>query len=232
MKTPALAFAAGLIQLSLASLPAAVEAQAREARPLEGFDAIQVSGGIDLYLRQGAAFVVEVEGSTADVVTEVHDRTLDIRRKGAFSFFSWRNPGSVHITLPALVSLMASGGSDVRAEGIFSSDELKLVASGGSDVVLEIAVAALHVEASGGSDIRLSGSARSATVISSGGSDLNASRLIADEADVQSSGGSDLTIGVRDKIVGNASGGSDVSYSGTPRMVNVTSSGGADVHVR
>jgi len=165
-------------------------------------------------------------------VTEVRDRMLEIRRKGAFSFFSWSDPGSVHITLPALVSLTASGGSDVSAEGVFSSDDLELVASGGSDLILEVAVATLRVEASGGSDVRLSGSARSATVISSGGSDLNASRLMVDEADVQSSGGSDLTIGVRDRIVGNASGGSDVTYSGAPRMVDVTASGGADVRRR
>src|SRR5262245_32216203 len=97
---------------------------------------------------------------------------------------------------------------------------------------MNVAAGTLHVEASGGSDLRLSGTARSAPVESSGGSDLNASGLTADEADVDSSGGSDLAIAVRQRISGEASGGSDVSYTGTPASVSVNTSGGAELHHR
>jgi hypothetical protein len=69
-------------------------------------------------------------------------------------------------------------------------------------------------------------------VQSSGGSDLNASRLTANTAEVESSGGSDLSIAVRDAIVANASGGSDISYSGQPTTVKVNASGGGDVRQR
>jgi hypothetical protein len=69
-------------------------------------------------------------------------------------------------------------------------------------------------------------------VSSTGGSDLNAGRLTADVADVHSSGGSDLTIAVREKITGDASGGSDVTYTGNPPTVDVDTSGGSDVHQR
>jgi Putative auto-transporter adhesin, head GIN domain len=237
MKTRHGALTAPLILMSLAAAPLPAIAQDRETRPLTGFNAVEVGGGIDLFLRQGDVFTVEVEaedGDVAEIVTELRDRTLEIHRKGSFtSFFDWGDgDGSVHVTLPALVALTASGGSDVTTEGTFSSDSVRLTASGGSDLTIDVAAGSLEAEASGGSDMRLSGSARSARVQSSGGSDLNASRLTADSVDVHSSGGSDLSIAVRDKIVGDASGGSDISYTGNPQTVDVDTSGGADVRRR
>ena len=49
---------------------------------------------------------------------------------------------------------------------------------------------------------------------------------------MNSSGGSDLSIAVRDEIVANASGGSDIRYTGEPRSVNVNASGGGGVSRR
>jgi len=235
MKTRYAVFAAPPILVCLMSNPLPAGAQARETRPLDGFDAVDVSGGIDLVVRQGASFVVEVvapDGKAAEIVTEVRGNTLEIKRKSSFKFFDWGDYGSVNVTLPALKALSASGGSDVRNEGTLSSDDLNIVASGGSDVTLEVVAGNLAVEASGGSDLRLKGTARSASVSSSGGSDLNASQLTANEANLQSSGGSDLTIAVREKIVANASGGSDISYTGEPSVVTVNTSGGSDIRHR
>jgi hypothetical protein len=218
----------------LASLPAGADES--ETRALEGFNAVAVGGGIDLVVRQGQPFRVEVladDGELNDIVTEVKAGTLEIRRRQPSGFFNWGDAGTVNVTLPTLAALTASGGSSVETQGTFTSDALKVVASGGSDVLIDVAVGSLDVESSGGSDLGLSGSARMARVQATGGSDLNASRLTVDDADVQSSGGSDLTLGmVRNKIVGNASGGSDVSYSGQPATVDVDSSGGSDVSRR
>jgi hypothetical protein len=224
-----------VILLSFAATSLGANAQQREARPLAGFDAIEVGGGIDLDLRQAQDFFVEVEADAdpAEIITELRDETLVIRRKSSRSFFFWNDDDArVHVTLPTLASLTASGGSDVRTQGNFASDNLKLVASGGSDLTIAVAAGSLEAVASGGSDLNVSGTARSVRVQSSGGSDLNASRLVADEADVRSSGGSDLMIAVRDSIVGSASGGSDVIYSGEPRTVDVNASGGSDVRRR
>ena len=225
--------AASVVVVSL--LSAAAGAQQRQSRALTGFDAIEVGGGIDLFVRKGEGFVVEVEATEKDaakIVTEVVGKTLQIRRETSFDFFNWGDLGAVHVTLPALVALDASGGSDVRAEGMFSGDNLRIDASGGSDVTIDVTAGVLDLEVSGGSDMRISGSARSARVESSGGSDLNASALTVDEADVDSSGGSDLRIAVRQKIVADASGGSDITYTGQPASVSVNTSGGAEIHHR
>jgi hypothetical protein len=224
-----------IILLAFAGLSLAAHAQQREPRPLAGFDAIEVGGGIDLDLRQAQDFLVEVEteGDPAEIITELRDKTLVIRRQRSRSFFQWNDDDArVHVTLPMLVALTASGGSDARSQGNFASDNLELVASGGSDLTVTVSAGSLEATASGGSDLRLSGTARSARIRSSGGSDLDAGQLTADEVDVDSSGGSDVTIAVRNSIVGSASGGSDVIYSGEPRTVDVDASGGSDVRRR
>jgi hypothetical protein len=229
-------FATPLALLSALSVTLPVLAQDRETRDLSGFDAIEVSGGIDLVARQGDGFLVEAQsddGELDEIVTEVRGKTLVIRRERAGSFFAWSGDGGlVTVRLPALVSLKASGGSDVEAEGAISGERLELVASGGSDVTLDVAVTNLEVTTSGGSDVNLTGTARALRAQSSGGSDLNASRLMAETANVQSSGGSDLSLAVRDSIVANASGGSDISYSGDPRSKDINASGGSDVRRR
>jgi hypothetical protein len=228
--------ASALVVLLGFAAAACGSAQDGQRRPLEGFDAIEVGGGIDLDVRLARDFVVEVAttGDPAAIVTELRNRTLVIRRRGSLGrFFDWDGDrASVRVTLRELKSLSASGGSDVRTMGTFASDDFKVVASGGSDITIDVAAGALDATSSGGSDLRLRGTARSARVHASGGSDVDATELTADEADVQSSGGSDLMIAVRNRIAGNASGGSDIVYSGQPQTVDVDASGGSDVRRR
>jgi len=227
--------AAGLVLVSVLAVLPALRAQERDIRDLSGFHSVSIGGGLDLYLRRGDAFRVEVatDEDASEIITEVRDGTLDVRRDRAwFDFFGDNDEGEVYVTMPTLQALSASGGSDVRVEGSFAGDALRINASGGSDVDFDAAVNSVEVQASGGSDVRLTGTARSARLQSSGGSDLDAGRFTADEAIVDSSGGSDVSIGVRNSITGHASGGSDISYSGEPATVNVESSGGGEVRRR
>jgi hypothetical protein len=227
----AMAVGFALVSSLWVCLPAA--ADVTETRDLSGFEAVAVGGGIDLVLRQGDRFVVEVraDDDASEIITEVSAGKLQIRRKQSLGF-NWGDAGSVNVTLPKLVALTASGGSDVRTEGALTGGALEVTASGGSDVDIDVAVDTLEVSASGGSDVNLTGTARAARMTSTGGSDLNAGRFTADEATVNSSGGSDLVIAVRDKISGHASGGSDIVYSGQPSSVDIDTSGGSDVRRR
>jgi hypothetical protein len=224
--------AVGLVVAAVLAAPSPLSGQQRDVRDLSGFHSVSVGGGLDLYLKRGDTFVVEVDGDDdpSKIITEVRDGTLEVRRDGKWTdFFGAGDEGEVYVTMPTLEALSASGGSDVSVEGTFSGDALRVAASGGSDVELDATMNSVDVQASGGSDVELTGSARSARLQSSGGADIDAARFVVDEANVESSGGSDLSIGVRNSITGHASGGSDVTYTGNPATVNVESSGGGDV---
>ncbi len=176
-------------------------------------------------------------GDARDVVTEISNNTLTIRKdRAAFGLLSWFGFGTdgyeVHVTLPELVYLSASGGSDVEGESTFSKDNLEIHASSGSDLSLDVEVERLVVSVPGGSDVALEGTADHVTVQTSGGSDLHAAELTTKVADVSARGGSDISIDVVERLTADASGGSDVDYSGKPRDTDIDVSGGSDVGPR
>jgi hypothetical protein len=151
-----LAFGLGLLQLQLT--PMAADAQERERRDHSGFSAIEVSSGIDLYLRQGENFAVEIAasgGDPSDVISEVSDATLKLRRKpsGLIDFIRGGDY-SAYVTLPKLESLAASGGADVKTQGAFSGDTLRIVASGGCDIVYSGNPEVVDVDADHSADVR------------------------------------------------------------------------------
>ena len=224
----------GSVVLALAFRALPVDAQERQVRDLRDFNAIDVGGGIDVDIRQGRSFLVEIsapEDELDNLLIEVKDSTLEIRRpreSGGF-FGLWASDLSVNVTLPELKSLFASGGADVSAGETIFGETLSISASGGSEIDMHIDVTELEISTSGGSDVYIEGTAESAQIRTSGGSDLNAGQLNAREVHVQTSGGSDTYISVVDRIEGTASGGSDIVYTGNPQIVDVNASGGADV---
>jgi hypothetical protein len=217
---------------SLVSMFAAAES---EIRPLSGFSAVAVGGGIELTLRLSDEYRVEATnsgGSPDAIVTTVEDGTLTIRQSRTTGWFDWFSNYSVDVTLPELTAISASGGSDVRIEGEVTGDTLRIAASGGSEIAAAIDVAELEAMTSGGADVELSGSATSVTIQASGGSEVDARELSTRRADIQSSGGADIAVGVSEQLVAQASGGSDIVYTGEPAMVSVNASGGADITQR
>jgi len=233
MQTNRSPLARTLILAGILAAPLAVQAQNAGIRNLSGFDSVQTSNGIDLNVTQGDSFRVEVVASAANlpkILTEVEDDTLVIRldRQG-FSGFGLFGGAHVNVTMPVVRSLSASGGSDLRSEGVLTGDSLSVAASGGSDVSLDLRFESLEATASGGSDMRLKGEVASLTTQAAGGSDLDAHSLTARNATIGSSGGSDSVITVTEVLAVNAAGGSDVVYFGNPSSVNVNASGGSDV---
>jgi hypothetical protein len=215
-----------------------------ETRDLSDFDSIEVGGGIHLTLTQGTEFSVEVtaeDGDLSKLITEVRGDTLRIHREWPESWGGWRGRDwndwededySASITLPALEFLQVSGGTDVETTNTFTGEKFTLRASGGSDIVLAVEVDTLRVDTSGGSDVDISGTANRLRAESSGGSDLDAADLVAKEADIRSSGGSDARVSVTDSIIADASGGSDIHYTGDPQYKDIDTSGSGDVRHR
>src|SRR6188474_3496230 len=109
-----------------------------EKRNVSGFHAIEVSGGIDLYLSQGDE-AVAVSASKDEyrdkIVTEVKNGVLKI-------WFDWKSNLRVdwgnhklkaYVSARNLDRLEGSGGSDIEIDGLLKTTKLDLEISGGSD---------------------------------------------------------------------------------------------------
>jgi hypothetical protein len=201
-----------------------------EKRNVSGFHAIEVSGGIDLYLSQGeeAVAVSAAKNEYRDkIITEVKDGVLKI-------YFEWKNnlkfdwgnhKMKAYVSFKNIDRLEGSGGSDISIDGLIKVTKLEMEVSGGSDFDGKIETDDLKIHASGGSDVDISGKAARLTIHASGGSDFKGYDLVSDICNIEASGGSDVHITVNKELSADASGGSDVYYKGTGLIRDIKTSG-------
>lgn len=203
-----------------------------QKRNISGFHAIEIGGGIDLYLSQGDE-AVAVSASKDEyrdkIITEVVNGVLKIRYEWKSGLkFDWGNHKlKAYVSAKMLDDLRASGGSDVYVDGSFKATKLDMEISGGSDFHGKVESDELNVRSSGGSDVDISGKATRLTIEASGGSDFKGYDLSTDICNVEASGGSDVYITVNKELSASASGGSDVHYKGNGLIRDINTSGGS-----
>ncbi len=211
---------------------------AEENRFIDHFDAISVSGGIDVYLTAGNKPSVKVRGDQDmldKVVTELDGDMLVIRMKKNTNWrLNWRNRNEmqVHLTYQALKHITSSGGSGVYTQNTLKGSTLSIKGSGASDLRLDVDLDELICFSSGGSDANLTGRVKNMEVIASGGSDVHARDLEVENCTIEASGGSDTKITVNGDLEVSATGASDVYVYGNPKIITKRSSGASDIHIR
>ena len=205
-----------------------------EKRNVSGYHAIEVSGGIDLYLSEGDESVAVSAAETKyrdRIKTEVKNGVLKIWYDYNSNVkIDWGNRKmKAYVSYKNLDKLGASGGSDIMAYGSIKTTTLNLSVSGGSDFEGKVEASDLNVDASGGSDVKISGTAKQLNIDASGGSDFKGYELAADICNLQVSGGSDVYITINKELIAEASGGSDVFYKGNGLVREVKSSGSSSI---
>jgi hypothetical protein len=206
-----------------------------EKRNVSGYHAVEVSGGIDLYLSEGDESVAVSASETKyrnRIKTEVKNGVLKIwyEYNNSNIKIDWGNRKmKAYVSYKTLDKVGAGGGSDVLVYGSIKSPSLRVDVSGGSDFEGKVEVNDLNVEASGGSDVKISGTAKQLDIDASGGSDFKGYDLAADVCNLQASGGSDVYITINKELIADASGGSDVHYKGNGLIREVKSSGSSSI---
>ena len=208
-----------------------------EIRKVSNFKGIHISGGIDLYLKQGSTESVKVvadKDRMDKIITENEGGDLKIYVESSKNWldFEWKKSKNmkVYVTIKDLNALSATGGSDVYTENKLDLIKLELKATGGSDIRLTLDADELTCSTTGGSDVILAGTATVFKASSTGGSDLKASNLRTNFCSISSTGGSDAYVWAEKEISISATGGSDVYHKGGARVVKSSSTGGSDIH--
>ncbi|MCB0633371.1 MAG: head GIN domain-containing protein [Saprospiraceae bacterium] len=201
-----------------------------QERSLANFSFIDVEDGIDVYLTPGntSSVMVKADDNLADrIITKVSGKVLSIEMDGSYRK---AKKLEVHITLPELSGIEASGGSDVYSTQRFKLSDFKIELSGGSDIRFEMDAGQVFCNLSGGSDAELRGSVNELKAQTSGGSDLKAKDLEIKKCKLYASGGSDAYVWVKEELEMEASGASDIYYRGKPNITHQRASGASDIH--
>jgi hypothetical protein len=203
------------------------------ARDAKGFHAIEVGGGIDLYLTPGDEETVAV--STSDLRVRDHIRT-DVENGVLKIYLDNRNGRwNTHSKMKAYVSfkqmnaIEASGGSEVYVQGVLKGDRLDIRLSGGGSLKGKMDVSDLSVNQSGGSNVDVTGTVANLEVETSGGGNFKGYDLVADIGHFSTSGGGHIHATVNKELFVVASGGGGVYYKGTGVVRAVSASGGSEV---
>ena len=222
-----------------------------ELRPL-GKDIINVelSGPIDLTVRQGATPLLKVRGEQrllANVDTRLEGNTVHIGTKGML--LHHRSPLQVELVLPALQQLEVNGSGDSTVNG-FSAERFTLQLDGSGNVTLNGSfrqiIGAVHgsgnlnlnggdsdsvlLQISGSGQITASGSSKSLKAALTGSGDLDAEHLASDQVSVNLSGSGTAHVFAKEvaKLILRGSG--DIDVSGNPSQRTVNRSGSGDVN--
>jgi hypothetical protein len=203
-----------------------------ENRTATGFNSIDVSGAIDVYVKQDSATSVKIEaddnileyievrteGSTLEIYTENNIRLRPT------------NKIKVYISNPQYKEIQVSGASSVLCENeITSTDALEVSLSGASAGKLELNAPKVSVDLTGASNASVKGKTKDFEGSASGASEIRGFDLLSENADVDASGASHIEIYASVKIDGQASGASSVNYKGNAQS-SVEKSGASSVN--
>lgn len=212
-----------------------------EMRKVEKFRGINVGTGIELVLTGGHAQQVEVSATTLDqrdhILTKVVDGVLNVHydnpdeRAGNSKKDRQLRKLRVAVTADQLMSLAASSGAAITASGPYAMPDFQINLSSGSALRADINVSVLIVRQNGGSVIDISGQAPRCDVNLTAGSVFNGDKLQTNRAQIDASSGSIAKLAVREVLLAEASGGSNIKYYGSPEVTK-DATGGSSISGR
>ncbi|MCA3242196.1 MAG: DUF2807 domain-containing protein [Rubrivivax sp.] len=239
LAAPALLVAAGLLPLAAqAERVSGSGRTATEQRSLPPFQGVALSGSMDLVVRQGSTQQVEVtvdDNLLPYLETEVTgsgaDAKLQVRWKRGTSIYS-KTDARIHVTVPRLTSLAASGSGDMTVEP-FETPSLSISISGSSDTRLQkLTTADLQISISGSGDVEGTGSATRLKVGIAGSGDVKLREMKSDEVSVNIAGSGDASVHADKALEVRIAGSGDVVYTGNAATVNAKVAGSGSVNKR
>ncbi len=180
-----------------------------ENRDVSDFKAVDVGGIFQVEITAQKNFSVEIQADDnllPLIKTEVDGGVLKIETTEKFKS---ENPVIIKVSVPNIEELEVSGVSKVN--------------------LIDLNSESLDVEASGASKVTIAGATTNLTVDVSGASKINGENLKAENASIEASGASSVGVSVSGDLKTDASGASNIRYSGTPKNLENQTSGASSV---
>lgn len=228
------------LALSPALLPGTAQAAdvqgsgtaATETRTVPEFQAVALSGSIDLVVRQGDTPSVQVRADDnllplLETVVETGGKgaTLQVRWKrsgggwfGGGQSISTRTPVVVTVVAPRLTALSTAGAGNIRLES-FSTPLLNVSIAGSGDARLDgLSADELGVRISGSGNVTGRGTAAKTSVSIAGSGDVRLADLRSDEVSVSIAGSGDAAVNAQKTLSVRIAGSGDVVYTGNAEL--------------
>lgn len=211
-----------------------VQAQQTETRTPGHFTKVHSGGSWEVVLTEGnkEEIVIEAKGVSLDKVkTEIDGDVLSVGLvNGNYNNVKLK----FHITYKDLEGVKCSGSGEMKVTSPVRSEEFYAGLSGSGDVSIEsLEARELEVSISGSADLEIKGgSVDEAEIKQSGSGDFYGETLAIGELEVSKSGSGNTHVGDLGKISVRSSGSGDVTYTGSPRLGEIKTSGSSSIRKR
>ena len=197
---------------------------ATEARDTGAFDAVALSGGFNVVIRQGSGNKVEVKADRnllpyieTRVVDGSKGRTLQIAPRKNTNLSTSTNPSFV-IEMPALRAVSVAGSGKIQVEAMKTGGVDADIAGSGDIRFAQLDAERLGMRVSGSGDIVAAGRCNNAHVSIAGSGDVRAADLAAEEVKVSIAGSGDAQVNATKRLNVSIAGSGDVKYAGSPEI--------------
>ena len=229
-----------LCSLTLAVLPSPVHAatsgsgrSASETRNVAEFQAITLSGAMDLVVRQGAQQQVQVQAD--DNLLPLLETLVETTKQGSTLVVRWkrgeglryRSKVLVTVVVPKLTAVGSSGSGDIRVE-TFNTPALQVSLSGAGDAKLDgLTTDDLAVRISGSGNVVGKGAATRLAVSISGSGDVALADMRSDDVAIRIAGSGNVAVNAQKTLSVNIAGSGDVSYMGNAALTSKIAGSGS-----
>jgi hypothetical protein len=202
-----------------------------EKRSTGNFNAVKVSGSIDVEINIGDAYSVSVEDDDnilQYIVTDVHNGTLNVDYKDGYSINN--DHAKVYVTAPSLDKLSVSGSGDITTQSILkNSRQIEINVSGSGNIKAQVDAPVINISVGGSGNISLTGHTKDFTCAVSGSGDVNCGGLESENATVKVSGSGNAHVFASVHLSATVSGSGDVYYRGNHPSPETHTSGSGSV---
>lgn len=204
-----------------------------EARVLQPFRGIEISGNIQVELVQDSIQSVQISSRPSlipHVITEVDSRGM---LRMYTSKFHINSPIKAKIVARDIEEIVANGACKVNSYGKINSGNMKIDLSGVSQANLDVRVSQdLRVELTGASKAEIEGHAYKLRADLSGASQLDADDLLVKNAKIYGMSASQVKANVSDSLIVDMSGASHFKTDRKPFYVSQYKSGGSTIKIK
>src|SRR5215203_2709737 len=209
-----------------------------EVRTIESFNAIKVSHGIELLLKQGNEEGVAVSANEIKyrdaIKTEVVNGELRIYVEQSFNKW-WKQLNlkekylKAYVSFKNLAKVDGSSGSEINIDGNLNSAILDVDLSSGATLRGSVKAMKLTIDQSSGGKSYISGNVENLNVSASSGGHFYGYDLIVDKCNADASSGGKMQINVAKEMVANASSGGGINYKGGAVITDISTSSGGKI---
>ena len=200
------------------------------ARPVGSFNGVNVSGGIDVYIKQDSVTALKIEADEnlqEYVHVTVDENILEIKEENGYDLQSAKGI-KVFVSGPLFRHVEASGACNIYSQNqLISPDPVSIDLSGASNIKMELKAPKIGVDLSGAGTITLKGEAKDFSVVGSGSTHVKCFDLSAQNTDIELSGAGNAELFASEKLNVHVYGAADVRYKGNATLSQEVSGAGS-----